>query len=94
MAWGNIYKRRIRVFTLALIIYLDYKVNIVAFEKNTAFISSLFFFLSLICYVSKFLYVIMYRLCRREVNGLKTNLKRLLYGRRLMNAMLGVYLNL
>ncbi|XP_057524028.1 uncharacterized protein LOC130803845 isoform X2 [Amaranthus tricolor] len=25
MAWGNVYKRRIKVFTLALIIYLDYK---------------------------------------------------------------------
>ncbi|MED6210999.1 hypothetical protein PIB30_069483 [Stylosanthes scabra] len=25
MGWGNIYKRRVRVFTMALVIYLDYK---------------------------------------------------------------------
>ena len=27
MAWGNIYTRRVKVFTLALVMYLDYKVN-------------------------------------------------------------------
>lgn len=26
MGWGNIYKRRLKVFTVALVIYLDYKV--------------------------------------------------------------------
>lgn len=30
MGWGNICKRRMRVFTLAVVIYLDYKVFIVA----------------------------------------------------------------
>ena len=28
MGWGNIYKRRMKVFTLAFLIYLDYKVYI------------------------------------------------------------------
>ncbi|KMT17760.1 hypothetical protein BVRB_2g035090 isoform A [Beta vulgaris subsp. vulgaris] len=36
MAWGNIYKRRIRVFTLALIIYLDYK----ALQKRSKWIKN------------------------------------------------------
>lgn len=26
MGWGNIYKRRLKVFTVALFIYFDYKV--------------------------------------------------------------------
>lgn len=26
MGWGNIYKRRMKVFTLAFVIYMDYKV--------------------------------------------------------------------
>ena len=28
MGWGNIYKRRMKVFTLAFLIYVDYKVSI------------------------------------------------------------------
>lgn len=29
MGWGNIYKRRMKVFAAALIIYLDYKVELI-----------------------------------------------------------------
>lgn len=36
MGWGNIYKRRIKVFTLALIIYLDYK----ALQKRSKWIKN------------------------------------------------------
>ncbi|KAL2896746.1 hypothetical protein RDABS01_038530 [Bienertia sinuspersici] len=36
MGWGNIYKRRIKVFTLALLIYLDYK----ALQKRSKWIKS------------------------------------------------------
>ncbi|XP_038897790.1 uncharacterized protein LOC120085710 [Benincasa hispida] len=35
MAWGNIYRRRMKVFTLALVIYLDYK----ALEQREKWIS-------------------------------------------------------
>lgn len=28
MGWGSIYKRRVKVFTLAVVIYLDYKVKL------------------------------------------------------------------
>ncbi|WOK94074.1 hypothetical protein Cni_G02776 [Canna indica] len=35
MGWGNIYKRRLRVFTLALVIYLDYK----AAQKRAKWVS-------------------------------------------------------
>lgn len=30
MGWGNIYKRRMKVFALAVVIYLDYKVHYVS----------------------------------------------------------------
>uniref|UniRef100_A0A803LYT6 ABC1 atypical kinase-like domain-containing protein n=2 Tax=Chenopodium quinoa TaxID=63459 RepID=A0A803LYT6_CHEQI len=36
MGWGNIYKRRVKVFTLALIIYLDYK----ALQKRSKWIKN------------------------------------------------------
>ena len=31
--WGNIYRRRAKVFTLAMIIYIDYKVRISRIEN-------------------------------------------------------------
>ena len=33
MGWGNIYRRRAKVFTLAMIIYIDYKVRISRIEN-------------------------------------------------------------
>ena len=43
--WGNIFRRRVRVFTMALVIYLDYKVIFLPGLEcfNVAFIKSFLF---------------------------------------------------
>jgi len=57
MGWGNIYKRRIKVFALAMVIYLDYKVTCMQFWEKSACL-----FCWYVSIVWRFLYAVMFSL--------------------------------
>lgn len=101
MGWGNIYKRRMKVFALAVVIYLDYKVHYVSqdliscddwllyFGKLCSF---LFQYLVNLKVPSLPLYIYIY-ICRpysKERNG-QARQRRLVCGRKLMNATLSAF---
>ena len=76
------------MFALAIVIYLDYKVTLHAVlgKKCLSLLLICFYCLkvSLCCYVFS-------RLYSRGPSGSKANPKRLPYGKKLMNAMQGVF---
>lgn len=81
MGWGNIYRRRLKVFSVAVVIYLNYKVKFLDSHFHSELILGQSYSLAFYHY---------WRLFNKERNGL-TKQEELLYGKRLMNAMLSVF---
>lgn len=79
MGWGNIYRRRMKVFSVAILIYLDYKVSF-----WICFLSSPFFF---VCVLVLQLWFCEWRVFNKRRSGLRSP-KFLLYGKKLMIVML------
>lgn len=96
MGWGNIITRRLKVFAIAIIIYVDYKVEHTSsptiplpLEKKEKQ-KNVFLMSIVVIFAYLFIREILCRQSKRECNG-PTGAKRIQYGRKHTKEMQSVF---